>query len=300
MSATIIDGEAVAGKIRTLLTEEVNSLKKKGGHPQVKVVQVGDNAAYRLSVENQQKQCEIAGITYARDELPADTKEDTLISHIKKLNNNPKITGIILQIPLPEGIDIKKIQKFIIPHKDVEGIHPANMGELVYGNTRLVPCTAMAAVELVKSAGIEIKGKEVTIVGCSATAGKPISLLMLDLLAIPTVCHSDTRDLSAQTRKADILIVAAEKAGLIKGNMIKPGAVVIDVGFSLVKEVDAQGNFIMDKNGNPKMRSIGDVEFVSAKEVASHISPVPEGIAPVTVAFLLRNIVESLKMSMGL
>lgn len=300
MSAIIIDGESVAGKIRTRLIEEIDTLKKRGLCPHLKAVQVGENASSKLYVQNQQKQCETIGITYTLDELPANTKEDALIEHIKKLNNDSQVTGIILQMPLPDGINAKKVQTLIAPHKDVEGMNPINMGELVYGNTKLSPCTAMAAVEIVKSLGIDIRGKEVTIVGRSAIVGKPVSLLMLDLSATPTVCHSGTRDLPAQTRKADILIAAVGKAEMIKGDMIKPGAIVIDVGINRVKEFDTNGNPVMNKNGKPKMKTVGDVEFATAKEVASYITPVPGGVGPVTVVMLLRNTVEALKMSANL
>src|SRR3990167_5627019 len=244
MSAIIIDGESFAGKIRTGLIEEINTLKKKGFYPHLKAVQVGENAASRLYVQNQQKQCETIGIKYTLDELSADIKEAALVEHINKLNNDPQVTGIILQMPLPEGIDAKKVQTLIAPHKDVEGMNPANMGELVYGNTRLVPCTAMAAVELVKSVSVEIRGKETTIVG--------------------------------------------------------RGAIVIDVGINRVKELDAQGNPILNVNGKPKMKTVGDVEFATAKEVASYITPVPGGVGPVTVVMLLRNTVEALKISVNL
>ncbi|HHT9109991.1 MAG TPA: bifunctional 5,10-methylenetetrahydrofolate dehydrogenase/5,10-methenyltetrahydrofolate cyclohydrolase [Candidatus Brocadiaceae bacterium] len=298
MSAIIIDGESVAAKMRTRLIEEIDTLKKKGYYPHLKAIQVGENAASRLYVQNQQKQCEEVGIKYTLDELPADTKEGALIEHIKKLNNDHQVTGIILQMPLPEGIDAKKAQILIVPQKDVEGMNPANMGELVYGNTRLAPCTAMAAVELVKSIGVEIKGKVATIVGRSAIVGKPVSLLLLDLSATPTICHSGTKDLSAQTKKADILVAAIGKPEMIKGDMIKPGAIVIDVGINRVKELDIQGNQIINpKTGKPKMKTVGDVEFAAAKEVASYITPVPGGVGPVTVVMLLRNTIEALKMS---
>ena len=300
MSAIIIDGESVAGKIRTRLIDEIDVLKKKGFCPNLKAVQVGENPASRLYIQNQKKQCEAIGIVYTLDELPADTKEEALIGHIKKLNNNPDVTGIILQMPLPEGIDAKKVQILIAPHKDIEGMNPNNMGELVYGNPKLVPCTAMAAVELVKSVGIEIRGKEATIVGRSAIVGKPVSLLLLDLSATPTICHSATKDLSAQTKKADILIAAVGKAEMIKGNMIKPGAIVIDVGINRMKELDAQGNPVLNVSGKPKMKTVGDVEFATAKEVASYITPVPGGVGPVTVVMLLRNTVEAVKMSANL
>lgn len=300
MSAIIIDGESVAGKIRARLIEEIDTLKKKRFCPHLKAIQVGENASSKLYVQNQQKQCEAIGITYTLDELPANTKEDALIEHIRKLNSDPQVTGIILQMPLPDGINAKKVQTLIAPYKDVEGMNPVNMGELVYGNTKLVPCTAMAAVEIVKSLGIEIRGKEATIVGRSAIVGKPVSLLMLDLSATPTVCHSGTKDLSAQTRKADILIAAVGKAEMVKGDMIKPGAIVIDVGINRVKEFDTNGNPVMNKNGKPKMKTVGDVEFATAKEVASYITPVPGGVGPVTVVMLLRNTVEALKMSANL
>lgn len=300
MSAIIIDGESVAGKIRARLIEEIDTLKKKRFCPHLKAIQVGENASSKLYVQNQQKQCEAIGITYTLDELPANTKEDALIEHIRKLNSDPQVTGIILQMPLPDGINAKKVQTLIAPYKDVEGMNPINMGELVYGNTKLVPCTAMAAVEIVKSLGIEIRGKEATIVGRSAIVGKPVSLLMLDLSATPTVCHSGTKDLSAQTRKADILIAAVGKAEMVKGDMIKPGAIVIDVGINRVKEFDTNGNPVMNKNGKPKMKTVGDVEFATAKEVASYITPVPGGVGPVTVVMLLRNTVEALKMSANL
>ncbi len=300
MSAIIIDGESVAGKIRARLIEEIDTLKKKRLCPHLKAIQVGENASSKLYVQNQQKQCEAIGITYTLDELPANTKEDALIEHIRKLNSDPQVTGIILQMPLPDGINAKKVQTLIAPYKDVEGMNPINMGELVYGNTKLVPCTAMAAVEIVKSLGIEIRGKEATIIGRSAIVGKPVSLLMLDLSATPTVCHSGTKDLSAQTRKADILIAAVGKAEMVKGDMIKPGAIVIDVGINRVKEFDTNGNPVMNKNGKPKMKTVGDVEFATAKEVASYITPVPGGVGPVTVVMLLRNTVEALKMSANL
>lgn len=299
MSAIIIDGEFVAEKIREPLIEEVNILKKKGIYPHLKAVQLGKNAASRLYIQNQQKQCEAIGITYTVDELTANTDEEALIEHIKKLNNEPHVTGIILHMPLPAGIDTKKVHRVITPYKDVEGMNPANMGELVYGNTRIVPCTAMAIVELIKSIGTEIKGKEATIVGRNAMVGKPVSLLLLDLSATPTICHSGTKDLSVQTRKADILVAAVGKAELIKGDMIKPGAIVIDVGINHVKEFDAQGNSMINKNGKPTMKTIGDVEFKTAKEVASYITPVPGGIEPVTMVILLRNTVEALKMKVN-
>ncbi len=298
MSAIIIDGESVAEKIRKQLIEDINVLKQKGVCPHLKAVQVGDNAASRLYVQNQQKQCEAIGIKYTLDELPADTKEERLIEHIIKLNSDTSVTGIILQMPLPESINAKKVQTLIGPNKDVEGMNPVNMGELVYGNTRLVPCTAMAAVELIKSIGVELKGKEAVIVGRSAIVGKPVSLLLLDLSTTPTVCHSGTKDLSAKTRKADILVAAIGKPEMVKGDMIKPGAIVIDVGINRVKEIDAIGNPVINPtSGKPKMKTVGDVEFATAKEIASYITPVPGGVGPVTVVMLLKNTVESLKMS---
>ena len=202
-------------------------------------------------------------------------------------------------MPVPQGIDARKVQMSIAPSKDVEGMNPQNMGMLVYGNPRVAPCTALGAMELLKSSGVELKGKEVTVVGHSEIVGKPVTLMLLASLmesATPTVCHIATRDLASHTRKADILIVAVGKAGLIKGDMIKEGAIVIDIGINRVPVLDEKGQAVLNEKGKPRKKTVGDVVFEEAAEKASSISPVPGGVGPLTVTMLLRNTVECAKM----
>ncbi|MHC4197771.1 MAG: bifunctional 5,10-methylenetetrahydrofolate dehydrogenase/5,10-methenyltetrahydrofolate cyclohydrolase [Planctomycetota bacterium] len=297
MTAQLIDGKALAEKIKDELTEQVKTLKKSGKNPYLFAVQVGEDPASAVYTRNQAKTCEEIGLGYTLDSLPEDTSETDLIKHIQGLNQNPAVTAIILQMPLPGGMDAKRVQSSIAPEKDVEGMNLASMGQLVYGNARLAPCTAMAAIELLKSTGIDIKGKEATVVGRSAIVGRPAILLLLDLHATPTVCHTKTKDMTFHTKRADILIVSAGRPGLITGDMIKPGAVVIDVGINRVPVCDAEGNPVLNEKGKPKKKTVGDVDFDSAKEVASHITPVPGGVGPVTTVMLLRNAVEAAKLS---
>lgn len=295
MTAQLISGEVVAGRIKEEVKREVESLKQRGREVHLVAVQVGENPASEVYLRSQSRLCEEAGIKYTLHTLPADTGEESLVACIEGLNKNPQVSGIILQMPLPKGIDAQKVQSSITPRKDVEGMNLANMGQLVYGKSGLAPCTAAASVELIKSTGIEVRGKEVVIVGRSVIVGKPVALLMLDLSATPTVCHTQTKDLVFHTRRADILVVATGKPGLIKAEMIKPGAIVIDAGINRVPEFDAQGNPVIDKKGKQKMKTVGDVDFEGAKEVASFITPVPGGVGPVTTVMLLRNAVESAK-----
>ncbi|HHT9152733.1 MAG TPA: bifunctional 5,10-methylenetetrahydrofolate dehydrogenase/5,10-methenyltetrahydrofolate cyclohydrolase [Candidatus Hypogeohydataceae bacterium YC40] len=295
MPAQLISGEVIASRIKEEVKREVESLKQEGKEVHLVAIQVGENPASEVYLRSQSRLCEEAGIKYTLHTLPADTSEESLVAYIEGLNKDPKITGIILQMPLPKGINAQKVQSSIAPHKDVEGMNLANMGQLVYGKARLAPCTAVASVELIKSTVPAVRGKEVVILGRSAIVGKPLALLMLDLDATPTICHTKTRDLTFHTRRADILVVAAGKPGLIKADMIKPGAVVIDVGINRVPEYDVQGNPVLDKKGKQKMKTVGDVDFEGAKEVASFITPVPGGVGPVTTVMLLRNAVESAK-----
>lgn len=297
MAAKIIDGESIAANLKANLKSEVEKLKELNKDPHLLAVQLGQNPASQLYVRNQQRTCEEIGITYTLDELPIDCTEDELIKHIHKLNNDPKATGIILQMPLPDGINAEKAQTQITPVKDVEGMNPSNMGSIVYGKYKIGPCTAMAAIELVKSLDIEIRGMNATVVGRSAIVGKPVALMLLDLSATPTICHTKTKDFTSQTKRADLLIAAAGKAEMIKGDMIKPGAVVIDVGINRVKVLDAGGKPVLNDKGKPKRKTVGDVVFSEAKEVASYLTPVPGGVGPMTVAMLLKNTVEAAKMS---
>jgi methylenetetrahydrofolate dehydrogenase (NADP+)/methenyltetrahydrofolate cyclohydrolase len=299
MAAQLIDGEKIATDIRAELKAEVEVLAKKNTVPHLKAVQVGENPASRIYVKNQEKSCEEIGIAYTLDELPEDTTEEQLIDHINKLNTDKETTGIILQMPLPKGINAQRVQSLITPTKDVEGMNLASMGAVVYGNARLAPCTAMAAIELTKSVGIDLTGMEATIVGRSAIVGKPVSLMLLDLHVTPTVCHTRTKDLAFHTKKADILVAAVGRPETISGNMIKPGAIVIDVGINRVPALDEHGNQVLNLKGKPKKKTVGDVVFDEAKDIAGYITPVPGGVGPMTVVMLLKNTVEAAKMFIG-
>ncbi|MBM4087437.1 MAG: bifunctional 5,10-methylenetetrahydrofolate dehydrogenase/5,10-methenyltetrahydrofolate cyclohydrolase [Planctomycetes bacterium] len=325
MSAQIIDGDAVAGKIKDALKKDIRELKKAGRGPHLRAVQVGENPASKMYVRGQQRSCEEIGIAYTLDQLPETTNEEQLIDHIHKLNADPGTTGVILQMPLPEGVNPRKIQSLIAPNKDVEGMNPANMGMVVYGNPNPGPCTACGAVELVKATGVQIQGKEVTVVGHSEIVGKPIAILMLGLNATVTTVHIFTKDIKPAVKNAEILFVAAGKSQalwlryeralkkyektkegappplpdlsfLVTGDMIRPGAIVIDVAINRIPEaLDVTGMPILDAKGKPKIKTVGDVEYEKAKEIASFITPVPGGVGPMTVALLLKNTVECAK-----
>jgi len=282
----LIDGKAVAMKVKEEVKKEIAKLKEKHeSFPLLLAVQVGENPASAAYLKSQKKGCEEIGIDYQVQQLPQDASEKELIQFIKEKNQDSNTTGIILQMPLPEQIDAEKVQEAIDPSKDVEGVTPQNMGFLMYGWPGLVPCTALAVMELIKSTGTPIKGKQVTLVGHSSLVGKPLALLLLSSpfdSATTTVCHIATRDLAAHTRRAEILIVAVGKPGLIKGDMVREGAIVIDVGINRVND-----------------KIVGDVVFEEVKEKASLITPVPGGVGPVTTAMLLKNTVEAWKIQLG-
>jgi methylenetetrahydrofolate dehydrogenase (NADP+)/methenyltetrahydrofolate cyclohydrolase len=286
MAANLIDGKAVAKRVKEELETEIVELKEKyKSSPFLLAVQVGENPASAAYLASQKKGCEEVGIDYQVQLLPQEISEDKLIQFINEKNQDEKVTGIILQMPLPKQINAEKVQEAIAPSKDVEGVNPQNMGLLFYGWPGLAPCTALAVMELIKSTGTSIKGKQVTLVGHSALVGKPLALLLLSSQfdsATTTVCHIATKDLASHTRRAEILIVAVGKPGLITGDMIKEGAMVIDVGINRV------GGKI-----------VGDVVFEEAKEKASLITPVPGGVGPVTTAMLLKNAVEAWKIQLG-
>ncbi len=329
MAAQIIDGDAIAAEITAGLKAEIEELKAKGKAPHLHAVQANDDAGSRMYVKSQKRSCEEAGIQYTLDELGPDASEEAIIEHIQKLNADPDCTGIILQMPVPAGVDGRKIQALIAPNKDVEGMTPMNMGRLFYGDTTLGPCTAVGAVELVKRTGVEIEGANCTVIGHSEIVGKPIAVLMLGLNATTRVTHIFTKDLAHHTRDADILFVAAGKSGavyrkysaarkkwrkdpdnnpkpelpdlspLVSADMIKPGAVVIDVAINRIpKGFDEDGAPLKNEKGKAAMKTVGDVDFEAAKETASHITPVPGGVGPMTVAMLLKNTVEAAKLNL--
>lgn len=277
----LIDGKIIAERIKEEVKKEMEILKTEGIMPKLVAVQVGENPASAVYINQQKKNCEKAGIIYELKNLPSEITETQLISEIEKLNNDKNITGIILQLPLPQGIDTRKVQSSIIPEKDVEGVNPANMGWIIYGKPYLAPCTALAVKEIVDSTGVDLYGKDVVMVGHSDIVGKPVALLLVDKFATVSICHIGTSDagmLEEYVRRADILIVAVGKANLIPGGWIKEGAIVVDVGINRVGD-----------------KIVGDVEFETAKEKASLITPVPGGVGPVTTAILLRNVVRAAK-----
>jgi len=298
MAATLLQGDKLASQIKDVLRKDIEDLKAKGVRPHLVGVQVGENAASRVYIRQQQKACEEIGIAYELKELPDSATQDEVLSFIEQLNQDQAVTGIILMMPLPKDLDAREVQMKISPDKDVEGMHPANMGRLIYGEMGLAPCTAHAAVELLKSTGVELKGKEVVVVGHSEIVGKPLALMLLSSQMdspTPTVCHIATRDLTSHTKRADIIFVAVGKPGLIKADMVKDGVVVIDIGINRVPVTDASGNPVLNEKGKPKKKTVGDVDFETVKEKASVITPVPGGVGPMTTTMLLYNTVESAK-----
>jgi len=277
--AKLLEGKVIAERIKQQIKQQIQSLKHK---PVLASIQVGENAGAAAYVRSQAKTAESLGIEYQLHKLDEKTSESTLIEFIQKLNADKSVNGIIIQMPLPSHIDYKKISQYIFPEKDVEGMHPANIGKIVFGKAVMLPCTPAAVMELLKETGIDLYGKEVVVVGHSEIVGKPLSLLLLDKFATVTVCHIGTSKagkLEEHVRAAEILIVAVGKAKLIKGEWIKQGAIVIDVGI----------NRVLDK-------IVGDVEFEAAEKRASWITPVPGGVGPLTVTMLMRNLVEAAKL----
>jgi len=277
----VIDGKAIAKRIKEDGKKEIDVLKKSGIYPKLVAVSVGENPASSVYIKQQRKNCEKVGIEYSLEQLPENSTESEIINCIEKLNNDDETTGIILQLPLPSGINVKKVQSKISPLKDVEGVNPSNLGWIFYGKPFLAPCTALAVKEIIDTTGVDLYGKEVVMVGHSDIVGKPVALLLVNEFATVSICHigtSDAGNLRMHVERAEILIVAVGKANLIPGDWIKEGAIVIDVGINRVGD-----------------KIVGDVEFEKAKERASLITPVPGGVGSVTTAILLRNVVKAAK-----
>ncbi len=302
MTAVLLEGAAIAAGLRGRLMPDLDALRARGVRPKVVAINNVDNAAARVYLRMQQGLCEESGVAFELREIHRNSTEAEILAHLKVLNEDPKVTGITVHLPLPEGIDPFRILRCIAPFKDVEGTHPHNLGMLSYGYHDPSPCAARAAVEILKSVRPDLAGLEVVIVGHSELVGKPIGLLLLQSrrgAATPTICHIATRDLAAHTRRADVLFAAAGKAELIHGDMIKPGAVVIDIGVNSVPQLDAAGKPVVDAKGKPKRRLVGDVHHDEAAKIASHLTPVPGGVGPVTMAVLLQNIVACAKIQAG-
>jgi len=275
----LLEGKPIAEKIKEEIRQAVSKLSRK---PVLASVMVGDNPGADAYVKSQARIAENLGIEYRFQRLAADSTENQLIDFIKELNSDSSVNGIIIQMPLPQQIDYKRISQFIAPEKDIEGMHPVNIGKILFGKANILPCTPAAVMELLKETGVDLYGKEVVVVGHSEIVGKPLSLLLLDKFATVTVCHIGTSKagkLEGHVKNAEILIVAVGKAGLIKGEWIKEGAIVIDVGINRVGD-----------------KIVGDVEFDEASKRASWITPVPGGVGPLTVTILMRNLVEAAKL----
>ena len=269
MSAEIIDGNATAKAVRAEIKEKVAGAGRKIG---LAVVQVGENPASTRYVAHKQKDCEQVGIYSEKHHLPDTVSQEELLALVGKLNDNAEIHGILVQLPLPDHIDTDTVINAVHPSKDVDGFSADNLGELLGGKERLVPCTPKGVIRLIETTGLDFTGKKAVIVGRSVIVGKPAALLLLNRHCVVTLCHSRTPDLGAETRQADILVAAVGRPRLLTGDMIKPGAVVIDVGINMIDG-----------------KLVGDVDFESAKEVAGHITPVPGGVGPMTRAMLLEN-----------
>lgn len=282
MAAILLEGRPIAEKIRLAIQSDIGALKSKYSKvPKLLAIQIGENASSAVYIKSQKKTAESLGIEYELKTLPQDISQGDVENLIKTLNDDGSITAIILQLPVPKGIDGKKIVGLISPEKDAEGMHPQNIGKILLGNYKIGPCTAMAVMELLESSKVNLYGKEAVVVGHSEIVGKPLALMLLNKFATTTVCHIATGErgvLADHVKNAEVLIVAVGKAGLIKGEWIKDGAIVIDVGINRVGDKIA-----------------GDVEFEGASMKASYITPVPGGVGPITTTILMRNVVELFK-----
>lgn len=282
MTARIIDGKAISAKRRAAVAERVIELKAQGINPGLAVVMVGDDPASEVYVRNKEKACAETGIYSEKIDMPATTSQTELLAVVRDLNARDDIHGILVQFPLPAGLDEDEVIETISIAKDVDGFHPESIGRLVVGKDTFVSCTPAGVMVLLEESGIDLKGKDVVVVGRSNNVGKPAGLLALAQHATVTFCHSRTTDLPGHVRQADVVIVAVGRPEMVKGDWLKPGAVVIDVG---INRTDAG--------------LVGDVEFSSASEVASAITPVPGGVGPMTIAMLLENTLAAAERSAG-
>lgn len=284
-TARIIDGKAIAAELRQTIAAEVAALKRETGVTAgLAVVIVGDDPASHVYVRNKARSTVEAGMLSFEHKLPDDTPEATLLKLIDDLNRDGSVHGILVQLPLPPQIDSRKVIEAIDPNKDVDGFHPVNVGRLSTGERSLVPCTPAGCVLLAKSVTPELKGLDAVVVGRSNIVGKPVAQLLLREDCTVTIAHSRTRDLPGVVRRADLVIAAVGRPEMVRGDWIKPGAIVIDVGINRVEGADGKG------------RLVGDVAFAEAAEVAGAITPVPGGVGPMTIALLLKNTVAAARM----
>jgi methylenetetrahydrofolate dehydrogenase (NADP+)/methenyltetrahydrofolate cyclohydrolase len=272
MAATVIDGKAVAAGVRERVAAEVAELRAAGSQPGLATVLVGDDPASHVYVRNKRKDCAEVGIESIHHELPADASAEALSDLLGSLNDDPRVSGILLQLPLPDHLDPDEMTGLIRPEKDVDGLTPLSAGLLAQGRPGLVPCTPAGIMVLLEEAGVELEGAEAVVLGRSQLVGKPVAQLLLAANATVTQCHSRTKDLAEVCRRADVLIAAVGRAGIVTADMVREGAVVIDVGTNKTDD-----------------GLVGDVEFEAVKGVAAAITPVPGGVGPMTIAMLLSN-----------
>lgn len=275
----ILDGKAAAAEVKEAVAREVSELKERGVTPGLAVIIVGNDPASRVYVSNKEKDCAQVGIASTEYALDENTTQEELVSLVEKLNNDPCVDGILCQLPLPRGLDEKSVIAAIAPEKDVDCFHPQNVGHIMQGDYTFLPCTPAGIMKLLDREGIDVMGKHCVVVGRSNIVGKPMAMLLLNASATVTICHSKTEDLADYTRSADILVSAVGKADFIKADMVKPGAVVIDVG--------------MNRNAEGKL--CGDVDFENVAPLCSYITPVPGGVGPMTRAELLVNTITAAK-----
>ncbi|WKU18416.1 bifunctional methylenetetrahydrofolate dehydrogenase/methenyltetrahydrofolate cyclohydrolase FolD [Advenella alkanexedens] len=277
MTARIIDGKKLAETIKQNLAERINALKEKNIIPGLTVILVGDDPASQVYVRNKANTFTKLGLNSSVEQYPASLSEEALCNRIRELNNDPSVHGILVQLPLPANLDANKVIETISPEKDVDGFHISNAGALMTGRPLFIPCTPYGVMKMLESENVELRGAEAVVIGASNIVGKPMALLLQKAGATVTICNSKTKDLAAHTRRADVLVVATGRPEMISGDMIKPGAIVIDVG--------------INRGSDGKLK--GDVEFSSAKEVAGAITPVPGGVGPMTIVMLLVNTIEA-------
>jgi methylenetetrahydrofolate dehydrogenase (NADP+)/methenyltetrahydrofolate cyclohydrolase len=277
MTAQLIDGNALAKKIRAEVAERASALTARGHRPGLAVILVGEDPASQVYVKHKVNDCETSGVRSVLDKYDATLTEAALLARIEALNNDPTIHGILVQMPLPRHIDPQKVIETISPLKDVDGFHVQSAGALMVGRPGFLPCTPYGCMKLIETTGVSLKGKNAVVIGRSNNVGKPMAMLLLQANATVTICHSNTQDIGAFTRQADVVVAAVGRRNVLRADMVKPGAVVIDVG--------------MNRNDEGKL--CGDVDFAGVSEVAGWITPVPGGVGPMTRAMLLVNTIEA-------
>ena len=286
MGARLIDGKALAEELRAAFKMRVAALASRGHRPGLAVILAGEDPASQVYVRSKVNACEVAGIFSLKIDYPADVPQETLLAKIAELNADPAIHGILVQLPLPRHIDEATVLEAIVAEKDVDGFHASNIGALAQGNPCFIPCTPYGVMKMLEANGINPAGKEAVVIGRSNIAGKPMAMLLLNANATVTVCHSKTHDLAAHARRADILVAAIGKPRFVTADMVKPGAVVIDIGINRLP---------VEEGG----KLCGDVDFEPVKEIASLITPVPGGVGPMTITMLLANTIEAAERRAG-